>query len=166
MGLVCCSAQFFWEPVSRSGDVTADFLVGSGSEFEVGRAASCDEASSAAQTSPMHFASSLWQYLNCIWQSLGRSYLSDFLTGPVEFAVVCCGGCDISTEAETRSQTRRRHAIMNWCLLSLADSAHSPLHLAAVNGIGNFWRKHSTMICIVSIEDCSRDVPRRFLIFF
>ena len=123
MRLFCISVRVFREPIVRTGDNIINLPGGSGSEIEVGHVTYCDEVPSAAQSPSTDFSSSWWHYLNCIWQSSGPWYIFGILTVLAEAAVVCSGGGDISTEAETRSQSRRRRAIVTRRLMPPCDSA-------------------------------------------
>ena len=49
------------------------------------------------------------------------------ITGPVEASLVCSGGGEISAEAETRSQTRRRRAAVTRRLVTFAVSGPVPI---------------------------------------
>ena len=95
------------ECAALPGGVVVNVAGESGSEFKVGHVKSCDEVPTVEQDPPMDFKSGLWQSVHCIWQSSGQWYICDESSGHAEAAVFLSGCGGISTEAETRSQTRR-----------------------------------------------------------
>ena len=177
MRLFCISVRVFREPIVPTGDNIINIPSGSGSEIEVGHVTYCDEVPSAAQSPSTDFSSSLWQYLNCIWQSSGPWYIFGILTVPAEAAVVCSGSGDISTEAETRSQIRRRRAIVTRRLMPLCHSAlfsvasgshersREVLEEAFVNGVYCVkWR--SFLWCSITVPDFCNFSFRLFQYWF
>ena len=63
------------QPAAHPGYAFAVVPCGSGSEFEVGRAASCDEIPSLVKSSPMGCPSSLWQYFIMFWLCSGHLHI-------------------------------------------------------------------------------------------
>ena len=93
----------------------------SGAEFEVGRM-SCEDDLGATVHAPMDYESSMYCSTCCFRGGLGQFYLCSF-SGPIEVPIVDFGKGDISTEAETRRQSRSRSATISRQLVPLARSA-------------------------------------------
>ena len=71
-GYLVLSSDFSGEPAACPGGTFACVLSESSSEFEVGRATSCDKLPSTVQSSPMDLASSLWQNWKMHLVTFGR----------------------------------------------------------------------------------------------
>ena len=59
------------EPATHPGDTSAVVPEFAGSEFEVGCLSSCDDVATHVERSPMGCRSSLYHFLNIIWQCSG-----------------------------------------------------------------------------------------------
>ena len=81
----------------------------SGTEFEVGRITSCEDAVGATVHAPMGYESSMTWSTFSIRRDLGRFHLCSF-SGPIDVPTVEIEEGNISTEAETRRQRRSRSA--------------------------------------------------------
>ena len=97
----------------------------SGTEFEVGRT-SCEDGLGATVHAPMDYESSMFCSTCCIRGDLGQSHLYSF-SGSIEVPAVEFGEGNISTEAETRRQSRSRSARISRRLVPLARSASASI---------------------------------------
>ena len=115
----------------------------SGTEFEVGRT-SCEDCLDATVHAPMEYESSMFCSTCCFRGDLGESHLCSF-SGPIEVPTVEFGEGDISTEAETRRQTRSRSASISRRLVPLARSASASIDFSS--------RDHSRALLEQAFDD-------------
>ena len=117
---------------------------GSGTEFEVGRTTSCEQAADAAMLAPMDHESSMNCSTVCIRAALGRFHLCS-LAGPMEVPGVEFGEGDISTEAEARRQRRSKSARIFRRFVPLARSASALVDFS--------YRDHSRTLLEQVLDD-------------
>ena len=110
------------EPATHPGISISCAPGGSGTEFEVGRTTSCEQAADAAMLATMDHESSMNCSTFCIRGALGRFHLCS-LAGPIEVPGVEFGEGDIWTEAEARRQRRSKSARISCGFVPLARSA-------------------------------------------
>ena len=107
------------EPAARPDDTFAAVPDCSGSEFEVTRATSCDDVPSLEKRSSMGYASSLTKS-HIVLAMFGTVENFWYFISISEAAMSLSDCDDIPTEAETRSQVRRRRAVVTRRLVPLA----------------------------------------------
>ena len=124
----CCVLVFdsSGEPATHPGDASAVVPDFSGSEFEVGRISSCDEVATRDERSPMGCTSSLYQFFHIILAVFGTTEYVWYFIGVSEGAMMSSDCDDVPTEVETRSQCRRRRAVVTRRLVPLAGGASVP----------------------------------------
>ena len=116
----------------------------SGTEFEVGRTASCEEVIGATVNAPMDYESSMSWFNFSIGQDLGRSSSLLFFRS-VEFPVADFREGNISTEAERKSQRRSRSAGISRRLVPLARNASASIDFS--------YRDHSRTLLEQAFDD-------------
>ena len=141
----CCVLVFdsSGEPAGHTEFSDSCAWVCSGSEFEVGRT-SCEDGLGAKVHAPMDYESSMYCSTCCCRGVLGQFHLCSF-TGPIEVPIVDFGEGDISTESETRRQTRSRSARISRRLVPLARSASASIDFSG--------RDHSRALLEQAFDD-------------
>ena len=114
------------EPPARPDDAFADVPGCSGSEFEVGRATSCDEVLSLEKKISHGLCIKFVTICHIVLAMFGTVEFSWYFIGVSEAAMISSGCDDIPVEAETRSQVRRRRAVSTRRLVPLAGIAPVP----------------------------------------
>ena len=99
---------------------------GSVTEFDVGRATSCELGADATVNAPMDHESSMSSFYFYIRRHFSRFSPLLFL-GPAEVPVANFVEVDISTEAETKRQRRSRSAGITRRLVPLAQNASASI---------------------------------------
>ena len=92
------------EPAALARVSDSCVLGGSGNEFEIRRATSCEEGAAVTMNAQLDHESSMGQFYFCTRQDLSR-FTSLCISNPAELSFANFGEGDISTETETK---RRR----------------------------------------------------------
>ena len=118
------------EPTVCPGDAFVFVAGGSGSEFDVGCATSCDEVPSLVQSPPMGCASFVTIF-HIALAMFGTFVYAWCFIDVSEGATISSGCHNIPTEAERRSHFRRQRAVVTRRLVPLAGNVRVPLASAS-----------------------------------
>ena len=150
------------EPAARPADAFAVVLGGSESEFEVGRAKSCHDVPSLEKRSSMGCASKFWHCLVLFWLCSGHLSIfgiSEELVKLLWFRrVVITSRLKLRHEASVDADVPLWHDVWSLSLVAL----QCLLPVAATNAFESYWKRPSTMVCIISDVDilwCSMIAP-------